>query len=352
MKCLYVSRAIGDLWEDSGGFDIVCQIELEALAEICDEVVAVTTCHPYHQDETFKDEKENITIYYGPVRRGYSSEFFSFVQRMHDDYNPDFVFSQSYGAHLLPTNKPTVFRSHATPILIFTEQIMTSRFKPVKFQLARSPLQTPWWDLNRYSGVIATTQLELDLFLHLGLLPKERSIYALPTSDTAGIKPLEERSDFVLLSAAKITYAPKGIRDFLPALASNFSSILVSYKASSHKIDMDFPNVRFVHSPSRLAYLQLLRQARVYVDTTISPAHCNLTTFEALALGVPVVRWRVGIASEVIEDRINGVLVEPFSVEDLIDAIKFAETLNPEPVNVASKEVFQERVKELLSSVL
>jgi glycosyltransferase involved in cell wall biosynthesis len=49
----------------------------------------------------------------------------------------------------------------------------------------------------------------------------------------------------------------------------------------------------------------------------------GLTAAEAMAAGIPVIGTNVDGLNEIIEDKINGLLIEPKSIEKLFDAIKY-----------------------------
>jgi len=62
------------------------------------------------------------------------------------------------------------------------------------------------------------------------------------------------------------------------------------------------------------------------VDVVVHPASCEpfgRVIIEAMALAKPVVAYRCGGPAEIIQDRENGILVEPGHVEELVESVRF-----------------------------
>jgi colanic acid/amylovoran biosynthesis glycosyltransferase len=72
-------------------------------------------------------------------------------------------------------------------------------------------------------------------------------------------------------------------------------------------------------SPERV-YLEL-SEADVYLSSSLSEGISN-AVLEAMSIGLPVVSTNVGGMSEVIEDGVTGLLVEPYAPDQIADAIK------------------------------
>ncbi len=64
-----------------------------------------------------------------------------------------------------------------------------------------------------------------------------------------------------------------------------------------------------------------LAQADIYLSSSLSEGISN-AVLEAMSIGLPVVSTNVGGMSEVIEDGVTGLLVEPYAPDQIADAIK------------------------------
>jgi glycosyltransferase involved in cell wall biosynthesis len=68
--------------------------------------------------------------------------------------------------------------------------------------------------------------------------------------------------------------------------------------------------------------VQEVQMADVYLSSSLSEGISN-AVLEAMALGVPVISTDVGGMSEVVKDKITGLLINPYTSLEICEAIKF-----------------------------
>lgn len=88
---------------------------------------------------------------------------------------------------------------------------------------------------------------------------------------------------------------------------------------------------------------RLLARAKCLLHPTIAPETSSLVAMEALAVGTPVIAYRSGALTEIIEDGVTGFLVE--NVEEMADAIHRVGQIHPEDCRaVAERRFSRERM--------
>ncbi len=80
--------------------------------------------------------------------------------------------------------------------------------------------------------------------------------------------------------------------------------------------------VRFLGMLSKAQVFDELLKSDVFVLPSIGDSFGNVFV-EAMACGLPVIGARAGGVAEIIEDKINGFLIEPDNLDELIDRINF-----------------------------
>jgi glycosyltransferase involved in cell wall biosynthesis len=68
--------------------------------------------------------------------------------------------------------------------------------------------------------------------------------------------------------------------------------------------------------------VQEVQMADVYLSSSLSEGISN-AVLEAMALGVPVISTDVGGMSEVVKDKLTGLLINPYSSIEICEAIKY-----------------------------
>jgi glycosyltransferase involved in cell wall biosynthesis len=161
--------------------------------------------------------------------------------------------------------------------------------------------------------------------------------------------PLEKK--MVLFVAHNVSDKRKGIHFLIDALKRfiNDDSILVCSVGSSSDLiifDLQHKKMGYVNDENTMA--ELYASADVFVLPSVAENFPN-TICESLMCGTPVVAFNVGGIPELVNDD-NGVLVEPYNVDKLHDAIDFV--LNNqskfERLNI-SKNAFQQLGKKRIA---
>lgn len=70
------------------------------------------------------------------------------------------------------------------------------------------------------------------------------------------------------------------------------------------------------------------QKAKAFLFTAKPPEAFGLVVIEALACGTPVIAYDIGAMSEIINDGVNGFLVEERQVEGIIEVVKEIDTIN------------------------
>ena len=86
---------------------------------------------------------------------------------------------------------------------------------------------------------------------------------------------------------------------------------------------------------------QLLAEAKCLLHPTLAPETSSLVAMEALAAGTPVIAYRSGALTEIIEDGVTGFLVN--DVDEMADAIRKVDAISPAACREAAEKRFSRR---------
>lgn len=90
---------------------------------------------------------------------------------------------------------------------------------------------------------------------------------------------------------------------------------------------------------------ELLIHAKCLLHPTLAPETSSLVAMEALAAGTPVIAYRSGALSEIVEHGVTGFLVH--NVEEMAEAIRELDAISPEACRRAAEQRFpKERMVE------
>ena len=90
---------------------------------------------------------------------------------------------------------------------------------------------------------------------------------------------------------------------------------------------------------------RMLAEAKCLLHPTLAPETSSLVAMEALAAGTPVIAYRSGALTEIVEDGVTGFLVN--DVDEMAEAIGKVDTLSPAICHEAAKRCFsKERMIE------
>jgi len=88
-----------------------------------------------------------------------------------------------------------------------------------------------------------------------------------------------------------------------------------------HRLADGVENVEFVGFRMGDELIELYRGARAVLLPSRVEENFPLSTLEAMAAGKPVIASDVGGVSEIVEDRVNGLLVKPIDLHGWVEAI-------------------------------
>ena len=94
-----------------------------------------------------------------------------------------------------------------------------------------------------------------------------------------------------------------------------------SQKHLIEEMAKNMTNIKMVGYVSRVEQLGLLSQSDIFVSPSRFADACPTTLIEATSLGLPIVATRVGGSPEIVEDKENGLLVEPKNSHALADGL-------------------------------
>ncbi|HTV08469.1 MAG TPA: glycosyltransferase [Candidatus Aquilonibacter sp.] len=83
---------------------------------------------------------------------------------------------------------------------------------------------------------------------------------------------------------------------------------------------------------------RLLARARCLLLPSLTPEASSLIAMESLAAGTPVIAYRSGALTEIVEDRVTGFLVN--NVEEMAEAIRNIDQISHEACRAAAEERF------------
>ena len=83
---------------------------------------------------------------------------------------------------------------------------------------------------------------------------------------------------------------------------------------------------------------RLLARARCLLQPTLAPEVSSLVAMEALAAGTPVIAYRSGALTEIVEDGVTGFLVD--SVAEMAEAIRNIDQISHEACRAAAEQRF------------
>jgi glycosyltransferase involved in cell wall biosynthesis len=90
---------------------------------------------------------------------------------------------------------------------------------------------------------------------------------------------------------------------------------------------------------------ELLMHAKCLLHPTLAPETSSLVAMEALAAGTPVIAYRSGALTEIVEHGVTGFLVD--NVEEMAEAIRRVDAISPEVCRKAAEQRFRkERMVE------
>ncbi len=186
-------------------------------------------------------------------------------------------------------------------------------------------------DLRRAAHVVTPSAYLRDLAAGWGVRRERISLLPNPAPPLPDLRPRDElRAELglagpTLVFAGRLT-AQKSLEVGIAGARRAGVELVIAGEGPDRAALERLGHARFVGALPRQAVLELFRAGDA---SLLSSAWENFphTVVEALAVGTPVIATRTGGVAEVVEDGVNGLLVEPGDVDALTAAIErfFAE---------------------------
>lgn len=181
--------------------------------------------------------------------------------------------------------------------------------------------------LRRAAHVVCPSAFLRELALGWGLEPDRVSVLPNPAPTVGGLPPreaLRERFGFAgptLVFAGRLTTQKSLHVAIEAARRAGGVELVIAGDGPDREALERLGGARFLGAAPRDTVLELFRAADAAVLTS-SWENFPHTVVEALAVGTPVLATRTGGVGEVVEDGVNGLVVEPNDVDAFAGAIR------------------------------
>ena len=229
-----------------------------------------------------------------------------------------------FDQHVLPPEIPVLVTLHA-PISWYRPEAWTTFAERVQFQCVseaqRRSAPKLLADVPVIENGVALPQVRLDrkredFALALGRISSEKNVHeALEAGTRAGTS--------VLVGGHVFPYREDG-----EYFAEKVQPLL----------NCDGVSHRFLGPIDAERRQRLLARAKCLLQSSGAPETTSLTAMEALSVGTPVIAYRSGALTEIVEDGVTGYLVD--SVEEMADAIQRVDQIRPEDCRAAAEQRF------------
>ena len=158
--------------------------------------------------------------------------------------------------------------------------------------------------------------------------------------------PVEERKENYLLFLGRITPVKGILESIQVARKSNIPLKIVAgmgpadrefYESEvESQIDGDF--IKYIGSLNFTKKINYLKKARCLLFPILWEEPFGLVMIEALACGTPVVAFRRGSVPEIIQDGVNGFIVD--NVDEMVEAVKKVAMISPAKCRESVEKLF------------
>jgi len=353
-----------------GGMEQHGLIVCTELAHRGNDVTVLTTKHP--KGIQFEKTGKNLEFYYLSSQGKYSKEFEKELLRkyweLQKEVNFDVIYSESTSATALIRDKnisiPIACLMHG-----FVDNNYVTRWKRGdlrgKFSAIRQWLIIKKTPVKRraYSQcdhVITISKKNLEQYVKQNPSLASRITLVYNGIDTELFKPnttnkwrekLNLESNHVIVYTGRITKS-KGVQiiiELIPTLKKKYSDIQLlvagtgDYLEQLKKMTIEYGIEECVHF---LGYIEnkkipeLLNTADLFLFTTLTVEGLPYNVIEALSCGCAIIGSDSEGVNELIEDRVNGILVNPKNSEELLEKIHWV-FQNPQIVERMKKNARQ-----------
>lgn len=160
-----------------------------------------------------------------------------------------------------------------------------------------------------------------------GGLPKNK-IKCIPhflPFDLPDLKHDKLRGNYILYCSSLEEW--KGFRTLLDAFKGIYGELVIAGEGSL-KSELDnyirsnnSLRIRYEGYVNRKKIIELISGSRMVIIPSIMPETFGYSAFESLALGIPVIASKRGALKEIVQNKVNGLLVEPENYKELKNAI-------------------------------
>ena len=93
--------------------------------------------------------------------------------------------------------------------------------------------------------------------------------------------------------------------------------------------------------------VQILNESDIFIICTLHETFCN-SVVEASCQGLPVIASRVGGIPEIVKDKVSGILVDPYNVNEIKDAVEslISDRKLRNDMGEAGKKIVEEKFSE------
>jgi glycosyltransferase involved in cell wall biosynthesis len=276
--------------------------------------------------ELFPAPVPERTLVHESDRRWYRWRFQAAIDRALSKYSVDLIHmhGMDFDEHVLPPGIPALVTLHA-PIARYRPEVWASHSGIVHFQCVS---ETQRRSCPETLGSISV--------IDNGVPPPENGIRC-------------EREEFAV--AVGRICPEKNVHEALEAGTLAGTSVLVGGHLFPFQEHDEYFHQRVEpllrQESVKHAYLgpldagrrqRLLARARCLLQPTLAPEVSSLVAMEALATGTPVIAYRSGALTEIVEDGVTGLLVG--SVEEMAAAIRSVDQISHEACRAAAEQRF------------
>lgn len=259
-------------------------------------------------------------------RRWHHWRFQSAIDRALSKHRVDLIHmhGMDFDQHVLPPDIPVLVTLHA-PVEWYKPEVWAAYVDRVQFQCVSHAQQRTCPKVLSAVPVIENgvvlPQVRLerereDFALALGRICPEKNVHeALEAGTLAGVR--------VLVGGHVFPYREHG-EYFHDKVES-----LMNAEGVAH---------RFLGPVETERRQRLLARAKCLLHPTLAPETSSLVAMEALAVGTPVIAYRSGALTEIVEDGVTGFLVN--DVREMADAIRRVHLIHPEDCRAAAEKRF------------
>jgi glycosyltransferase involved in cell wall biosynthesis len=336
-------------YQQYGGEDVVFESETELLKNHGNEVE-----HLLFDNKEIKSFFDKIII---GVRSIYNPKSAKAIEKKIDDFHPDVIHVHNFFPLASPSiffvakkkNIPVVMTLHNYRLicpstnlfyksnvydksigsLIPFDAIIKGVYRDSMIEtasvvavMASHSLLGTW--RNKVDKYIALSQFSKKKFQSASLGISDKKFVVKPNSVTDYGNGNVIREDFFLF-VARLT-EEKGIDLVLNAFQLHpFNLVIIGDGPARESVEQfckNNPRIKYLGFQKKPIIMDYLKRAKGFIFSSKYYENLPLTVIESFSTGTPVIASRLGVAKEIVQDKINGLVFEPGNSKDLSEKIK------------------------------